>query len=150
MNIYDDKIIFEGNATFIGSDGSMGLSRNKTYFIKIICIDRRNIYVKIDNIHFSCLYSSLKAVMCNWDLIDSVEHILDRANEQRIYELAKEEILNKIKSSNGIKEFKIIDLNYHMSQISIIIDRGEANSEALEELSDNKGEDDTVYYTYNY
>lgn len=148
MTMFDGMTIFEGNATFIGSDGSMGLSRNKTYYVKIICFDRRNIYVKIDNIHFSCLYGSLKAVMCNWDLIDDIEHIRNRANEQRIYELAKEEILNKIKSSNGIKEFKIIDLNYHTSQISIIIDRGEANSEALEQLSNNKGEDDSPYIYY--
>lgn len=53
------------NGTFVGTDGSMGLTRGESYKCTVKLIDG-TIYVQI-GYWFSCPYSTLSAFQKNWD-----------------------------------------------------------------------------------
>lgn len=52
-------------ATFIGSNGSMGLSKNKQYEIRAIIDKQYPIAIEIDG-YLYCPYGSLEAFFKNW------------------------------------------------------------------------------------
>lgn len=71
VKLVKERESFEIEAVFIGTDGSLGYSRNEKYRLKVSYF---NEHISIEGKHVSlCLYSSTTALLKNWN-IKKIKH----------------------------------------------------------------------------